>query len=451
MHIPDGYLGPATYGSFWAVMVPVWGYASKKVGAQLPSDRIPHLAMASVFCLLAMTFAIPVPGGTTTHLQGAALVAILLGPWAAVIAVSVALAIQALLFGDGGVTVLAANCFNMALVGSLCAAATFRVLQAIAKKLPMKDHRRAEAVLAALAAYLSINLSALLTAFELGIQPRLHPGYFPYSLKIVIPTMMVTHLSVVGILEAAMTGLSFQAIKRRIPPVESRSLAFLLGAFLLAASPLKAHEFWIEPGAGTYTLVFGHGSSRSAYDPANVTQARGFDLEGRPVDVRMMKKAKGVSFSATSPAALLVVEIDNKYWSKTIYGWKELPKRKASRVVEALRSWNISKALFGWGPGAMKPIPGIVLDLIPLENPLAMKPGQTLPVKVLHEGQPLSGVDVESTGHEQAGKTDSDGVIRVPVIGGHQVVTVTQKSPRANDPDADWTSITTTLAFEVKP
>ena len=77
---------------------------------------VPLLALGAAYCFLVMMFNVPIPDGTTAHAVGAVLVAVLLGPWAAVIAVSVALAIQALFFGDGGVLAFGANCFNMAIV-----------------------------------------------------------------------------------------------------------------------------------------------------------------------------------------------------------------------------------------------------------------------------------------------------------------------------------------------
>ena len=98
--------------------------------------------MASAFSFVAMIFSIPLPGGTTAHVTGATLIAVLIGPWAAVIAVSVALMIQALVFGDGGVTAIAANCFNIALVGSLFGYALYRlVIKAGAIFLPAGRHR----------------------------------------------------------------------------------------------------------------------------------------------------------------------------------------------------------------------------------------------------------------------------------------------------------------------
>ena len=101
MHIPDGYLGPPTYGSLWLAMIGIWSYAARRVQRDLKTSQVPFLAMTSVFSFVVMIFAVPLPGGTTAHITGATLVAVLLGPWAAVIAVSTALIIQALLFGDG--------------------------------------------------------------------------------------------------------------------------------------------------------------------------------------------------------------------------------------------------------------------------------------------------------------------------------------------------------------
>ena len=74
------------------------------------------MAMAAAFSFVIMMFNIPLPGGTSAHAVGGTLLAVVLGPWAACICVTIALVIQALLFGDGGVWTFGANCFNMAFV-----------------------------------------------------------------------------------------------------------------------------------------------------------------------------------------------------------------------------------------------------------------------------------------------------------------------------------------------
>jgi len=139
MHIPDGYLGPGTYVTAYAAAVPFWAAASKKLGKTLKSRQVPLLALSAAFCFVIMMFNVPIPGGTTGHAVGAVLVAILLGPWAACIAVSVALIVQALLFGDGGITCAGANCINMAVIMPFVGYAAYRL---IAGGSPVTSKRR---------------------------------------------------------------------------------------------------------------------------------------------------------------------------------------------------------------------------------------------------------------------------------------------------------------------
>src|SRR6476469_4348962 len=116
MHIPDSYLSPATCAVLGAAMVPVWATAARRAKRVVKSRFAPLMAVGAAYSFLVMMFNVPIPDGTTAHAVGGVLVAVLLGPWAAVIAVSVALAVQALFFGDGGVLSFAANCVNMAVV-----------------------------------------------------------------------------------------------------------------------------------------------------------------------------------------------------------------------------------------------------------------------------------------------------------------------------------------------
>lgn len=208
MHIPDGYLGPATYSVMYAATIPFWVVASRRLNRTLKAKQAPYLALGAAFSFVIMMFNIPVIGGTTGHATGATLIAILLGPWAAVISVSVALIIQALLFGDGGITALGANCFNMAVVGGLSGYGIYRI---IAAGSDVRSKRRW--IAAATAAYLSLNLSALLTGVEFGLQPLLErsaggtPLYSPFPLSIAVPAMALQHLLVFGFVEALVTAL----------------------------------------------------------------------------------------------------------------------------------------------------------------------------------------------------------------------------------------------------
>ncbi len=222
MHIPDGYLGPATYGALYAVTIPFWAVASWKLNKTLKAKQAPYLALGAAFSFLIMMFNIPI-GVTTGHATGAALIAILLGPWAAIISVSVALIIQALLFGDGGITAIGANCFNMAVIGGLAGYGIYRL---VAARSAVNSRRRW--IAGAIAAYVSLNVSALITAVQLGIQPMIErspsgqPLYSPFPLSIAVPVMAVEHLLLFGFVEAAVTALVIKYFQKNDPDMLSR-------------------------------------------------------------------------------------------------------------------------------------------------------------------------------------------------------------------------------------
>jgi cobalt/nickel transport system permease protein len=160
-------------------------------------------------------FNVPIPGGSTGHAVGAAIIGIVLGPWAAVIAISVALVLQALMFGDGGITAIAANCFNMAVVMPFVA---YYVYKFISGSTEITSSRRV--IAAAIAGYVSLTLASAFTGFEFGIQPLLHhtaegiPLYMPYSLGVTVPAMVLEHALGFGILEALITALIFAYVQR---------------------------------------------------------------------------------------------------------------------------------------------------------------------------------------------------------------------------------------------
>lgn len=215
MHIPDGYLGPYTYIAMWVIMIPIWYYAGKKLSTELRSKQVPLLALAAAFSFVIMMFNVPIPGGSTGHAVGGAIIGIVLGPWAAVIAITVALVLQALVFGDGGITAIAANCFNMAVVMPFVA---YYIYKLISVSTEITSSRRV--IASAIAGYVSLTLAAVVTGFEFGIQPILHhtaegvPLYMPYPLNVTVPAMTLEHLFGFGILEALITALIFAYIQR---------------------------------------------------------------------------------------------------------------------------------------------------------------------------------------------------------------------------------------------
>lgn len=215
MHIPDGYLSPATCAVGFVAAAPFWVVASRRVTKVVKTRNVPVFAVLAALSFLIMMFNVPIPDGTTAHAVGGALIAIILGPWAAVIAVSVALLLQALLFGDGGVLSFGANCVNMAVILPFVSYGVYRLL---AGRSPLTGRRRV--VAAAIGGYVGINAAALAAAVEFGIQPDLFhtadgtPLYSPYHLSQSIPAMMVAHLTVAGFCEAVLCAAVLAYLQR---------------------------------------------------------------------------------------------------------------------------------------------------------------------------------------------------------------------------------------------
>jgi cobalt/nickel transport system permease protein len=207
MHIPDGYLGPPTYLASYAACVPLWGLAARKVKTGLAARRAPLLAISAAFTFVVMMFNIPLPGATTGHAVGGVLIAIAVGPWGAALSISIALAIQALLFGDGGITTIGANSLNIAFVMPFTG---YTVFYWLARCFPSPKGR---AIAAGIGGWAGLTCAAFTTALMFGIQPALHRGsdgralYAPYPLSVTVPAMVLEHLLVFGVVEALLTGL----------------------------------------------------------------------------------------------------------------------------------------------------------------------------------------------------------------------------------------------------
>ena len=209
MHIPDGYLSPQTCAVMYGAAVPFWAVAARRVRKVVKNRYVPLLAIGAAYCFLVMMFNVPIPDGTTAHAVGAVLIAVLLGPWAAVIAVSIALLIQALFFGDGGVLAYGANVVNMAVIMPFVG---YGVYKTLAQRTSLTSPKRALA--AGVGAYIGINAAALAAAIEFGIQPDLFyklsasgakiPLYAPFHLSQTIPAMLFAHLVVAGVVDGAL-------------------------------------------------------------------------------------------------------------------------------------------------------------------------------------------------------------------------------------------------------
>ncbi len=218
MHIPDGYLSPQTCAVMGAAMLPVWATAAKKVKQTIKTRYVPLMAIGAAFSFTIMMYNVPIPDGTTAHAVGGALLAIILGPWAATVSITVALAIQALLFGDGGILAFGANCFNMAFVLPFT---SYYIYRLIAGNSEISSAKRWIGGL--VGGYVGINLAAMFAAVEFGLQPLLFHAangtqlYCPYPLSIAIPAMAFGHLTIAGPIEGVVTALVIRYMQAANP------------------------------------------------------------------------------------------------------------------------------------------------------------------------------------------------------------------------------------------
>ena len=307
MHIPDGYLSPIISVGMGVATVPGWAIATQRVQRVLTNRTVPLLAVFAALSFTIMMFNVPVPGGTTAHGVGGTLVAIVLGPWAAVIAVSVALIIQALFFGDGGVLAIFANCLNMGFILPFVGYLVYRLL---AGRSSVLSTRRVWA--AGIGAYVGISVAALAVGIELGIQPILfsengHALYSPYGLSEAIPAMLASHLFGASIVEALITAFGVAYLQQRHPEYLT-SLKGVVAGDDTAEETDERRPLWQTGGvalAVSLILLAGAGLVTGGGDIGHA-----FGADWRTVDwpsVAMMLVVVGLIALVLIPAAWLLL------------------------------------------------------------------------------------------------------------------------------------------------
>jgi cobalt/nickel transport system permease protein len=192
LHAPDGFVTLPIALVMWVVTAAVVGYAVYRTNRELDERAVPLLGVMAAFIFAAQMFNFPVIGGTSGHLLGGVLAAVLLGPWAATLVMTAVIAIQALIFQDGGLLIMGANIFNMGIVGTLGGYAVYR---AVARLLGGEDRGRLPA--AGIAAWCSVVAGAVAMSIQLAAS-----GVIP--LQIALPAMVGVH-ALIGVGEALIT------------------------------------------------------------------------------------------------------------------------------------------------------------------------------------------------------------------------------------------------------
>lgn len=207
MHIPDGLMDPIIVGVGWIVAIIVIGIAFHAANRRLDERQIPVMGVLAAAVFVAQMLNFPVLGGTSGHLVGAALLAIILGPWTAIIVMLAILLVQGLMFGDGGLTALGLNVLNMAIVGSFVGWLCFQGLRRLNKEF---------AVFAA--SWLSVFFGAALCATELSLSFAISGGTHGIIDTIAFPAMLGYH-ALIGIGEGIISAGTFVFISRVSPEV----------------------------------------------------------------------------------------------------------------------------------------------------------------------------------------------------------------------------------------
>lgn len=315
MHIPDNYLSPSTCAVMGAVMVPVWTIAVKKVKKEVEKKKMPLMGIGASLSFLVMMFNVPLPGGTTGHAVGGTLLAILLGPESACISITIALLIQALLFGDGGILAFGANSFNMAFVIPF---AGYYIYKFLKEKI---SSEKGEYISALVGSYIAINIAALFAAIEFGIQPLLFkdaagmPLYCPYPLSITIPSMLIPHLAVAGVLEAFITvgvlgfvkkvspGIIYEGSKTKTKPIYALIIALI---FLSPLGLLASGTAWGEWGADEISSVTASGKTLG-FIPKGMQNGFRFSALMKDYSVKGLPDGFGYVLSAVAGVAILMI------------------------------------------------------------------------------------------------------------------------------------------------
>ena len=215
MHIPDGFLSPEITALMWIISMGFLVWSWKKAKATYNQSLASLLAVSSAFVFVAQMLNFPIVYGTSGHLVGGTFLAMVLGPYAAILSMTIVLLMQALFFADGGIFALGANIFNMAVIGGL---SVFLV------KLLLGDAEKSRRFYLGVfaASWLSVVLGALACSLEIGFSPVFSAVG---GIAVTVPAMLFWHV-LIGLGEAAIT-TTFITQLYRLRPTVLKGLTFM--------------------------------------------------------------------------------------------------------------------------------------------------------------------------------------------------------------------------------
>lgn len=259
LHIPDGFLSVPVAACGWLLLVIAVALALRQTRAQLGERQVPLMGVIAAFVFAAQMINFPVAGGTSGHLVGGALVAILLGPWAAVLVMTSVVAVQALLFQDGGLLALGFNTLNMGVLSAMVGYAVY------VWSGRLMGENRARLARAGLAAWLSVEVAAAATALELAVS-----GTSP--LAVGLPAMLGIH-AVIGVGEALITAGALAFIRQARPDLlqakagRARGSGWVAAGLLIALAVVSVSPLASPEPDGLERVAIDHGFEHQAQEP----------------------------------------------------------------------------------------------------------------------------------------------------------------------------------------
>jgi len=230
----------------------------------------------------------------------------------------------------------------------------------------------------------------------------------------------------------------------------TKKLLILFLAMFVFSTNAFAHDAWIEKKDGQFIVLYGHGNRTDTYDAAKVKEVRAYGIDGSIVQVAIEKEGYPVIIKPKGKAAVITLFFDNGFWSKTPNRWINKPKKEVPDAIESVHSIKYSKAILKWSDKFSKPL-GIEMEMVPLKNPLLLKAGDSLPLKVFLDGKPVEGALIGTGGRRSNMKTDKNGMADVKIEKtGFQIITAGIRIPLKDNPNADVSSMSAGITFEVK-
>jgi nickel transport protein len=237
-----------------------------------------------------------------------------------------------------------------------------------------------------------------------------------------------------------------------------KRVALAVVVTLIAGQAVLAHDTWIEKRNGELLVLRGHGGEVEAYDATLVKEPKALDANGQAVEIEIVKNKENASLSPKGKPVVIGALYDSGYWLKTTEGWKKATRREGKgkyEIVESIKSKQWCKGLLSESAENAKPL-GQRFEVVPLKDPMTLKVGDKLSIKVVFDGKPVTGVVIApGGGHASESKnpikTDQEGKASVTIEkAGLQMVKAEHRVPVKDDPDADVLHLASTITFEIQ-